>query len=647
MLGLLWPSFVGICVLVVLGGPLSWLVGLRGLWLWSTMPVFGVTVIGMATGIAGWIGIRWSILPAVATMVVIAALIVVVRRFAAVRSVPRNGRAGWAPWTVGVLVISGAVLAIQVSLVIGQPEAISQTFDNVFHLNAIRYVLDTGAASPLQLGQMTSPSGGVPFYPSAWHAYAAIIAELSGAVLPAVINAQTVVISAVIWPLGAVLLSRVLIGASPATTVASGIVAASVPAFPLLPMDYGVLYPFQLALAVLPVALAATACALRVGRRDISMPTWWWCVVIVGTLPGLALAHPGGFVAWLALGAPMVLGGLVRVWRRGGVLRGPLLSVALMIGYGLVGILLLKILRPPLEARLWPTVLDPGAALTRVLSVELYYTAAAWCVAAAVVLGIFWMLRRRRTGWLIAGAMWAVGALLFVVVVASPWGTLRDALTGAWYNNWPRLASVFAVALVPVAALGLGRTAEAVSRRLAQVTHVELGRAARAWLGAGASVVGLTLFLLPAVPSAIAQAQGSFVGGDEAKLLSDDEIALLQRLDDEVPEGAVIAGNPYTGAGLAYAFSDRDVLMRHILVEVSDEVAQINDHLVDATPGSAVCDAVEDLGARYVLDFGDHEVHGGSHPLPGLVGLAASPAVKLVDSQGDARLYEVVACDHE
>ena len=43
----------------------------------------------------------------------------------------------------------------------------SLTFDNVFHLNAIRYVLDTGAASPLQLGQMTSPSGGVPFYPSA------------------------------------------------------------------------------------------------------------------------------------------------------------------------------------------------------------------------------------------------------------------------------------------------------------------------------------------------------------------------------------------------------------------------------------------------------------------------------------------------
>ena len=251
MLELLWPAVVLLAVYAVLGGSLAWVIGLRGLWAVAAAPAFATTVIGGASVVAGWLGLGWSILPSLVLAVVIGAGVLLVRRRTTTRPVAPRSFSPW--WTVLALVLAAIVIGGQTLSVIGAPTAISQTFDNVFHLNAIRYILDTGAASPLELGQMTSPNGGVPFYPSVWHATAAIVVQLSGASIPAVVNAQTLVIAAVLWPLGAVLLSRVLAGATAAVTVSAALVSASVPMFPLLPMDYGVLYPFQLALAHLPV----------------------------------------------------------------------------------------------------------------------------------------------------------------------------------------------------------------------------------------------------------------------------------------------------------------------------------------------------------------------------------------------------------
>lgn len=639
MLELLWPAVVLIALYAVLGGSLAWVIGLRGLWAAAAAPAFATTVIGGASVIAGWLGLGWSVLPCLAVALVIGVVIVLVRRRGA-HAVTGSGAASrW--WTIGAAVGAAVVIAVQVSVVIGAPDAISQTFDNVFHLNAIRYILDTGAASPLELGQMTSPNGGVPFYPSVWHATAAIVVQFSGASIPAVVNAQTIVIAALIWPLGAMLLSRVL-GGGTAVTVAAAVVSASVPMFPLLPMDYGVLYPFQLALATVPVALAATASALGVGSGAADLAPGWWALVTFGALPGVALAHPGGFVGWLALSAPLVGVFAVRAWRvhrRTG--RRVLLALGVVAYLG-GGLLLLKVLRPPLPTRLWPTALTPGQASLEVLQVSMFYGTVAIGVAVAVVLGLFWVVRLRTPAAGMTLAFWAIGALLFVVVIASPFGTLRDALTGSWYNNWPRLAALFGVTLVPLAALGLGRTAQALGDRWAR-RRPGIDRR-RAPVAALVVVLGFVLLPLPAMPSAVGQASARFVLDASSSLVSDDEMALLQRLPEHVPEGSVIAGNPYTGTALAYAIGGRRVLMPHILVDVSDDAALVNEHLADAARMPGVCDAAEDLDVRFVLDFGAREVHNGSHPLEGLENLAESGAVRLVDSEGDARLYEVTAC---
>ncbi|MDQ0645046.1 hypothetical protein QFZ46_003206 [Microbacterium murale] len=614
---------------------------MRGLWAAATAPVFATTVIGVGSTIAGWIGVGWSILPALATALVIAAGIVIVRRVTRTHSTVRFP-ARWRWWTVGVFAVTALAIALLVVRVLQSPDAISQSFDNIFHLNAIRYIVDTGIASPLEIGQMTSPSGGLPFYPSAWHATVALVVQVSGSGIPLAINAMSLTTAAVTWPLGILVLSRVLLGSSPSVMVGTGIVAAAVPAFPLLPMDFGVLYPYQLALALLPVALAATAGLLGIGRSAGRLAPGWWALVVVGSLPGLALAHPGGFVGWLALTVPMVIVFGVRLWRTSARASHRVWIAVGAVGYGIVGVLLLRALRPPLATRQWPTETGLGDAAWRVLSVTLFYPAGAWLVGIAVLVGLYWVVREREAELIVAASFWLVGAVLFITAIALPWGTLRDALTGSWYNNWPRLAALLALALVPLAALGIARTADAAARLL---RRRGVSGAVRLSAAIVSAMVVFLAFHMQATPRAQGWASDVYGYQTGTYLLTADEFALLERLDEEVPADAVIAGSAFTGAGLAYAIADRHVLMPHALMDISDDLELVNEHLSDALTMPEVCEAIDALDVDYVLDFGTQEVHGDDlNPLPGIENLQDSPAVRLIDSEGDARLYLVTAC---
>lgn len=63
-------------------------------------------------------------------------------------------------------------LAIAATTIVGQlkkslihPDAISQSFDNIFHLNGVRWIGQTGNGSSLSLGAMTTSDGSDAFYP--------------------------------------------------------------------------------------------------------------------------------------------------------------------------------------------------------------------------------------------------------------------------------------------------------------------------------------------------------------------------------------------------------------------------------------------------------------------------------------------------
>lgn len=637
MLTVALASIVLALLIIVIGGGLAFVIGLRGLWLVGTAAPFTFSVIAIASTIAPIIGMRWSLLPVALVAILLAAGILLVRRAMRRPLVWRTARpASGLVWAAVALVFAAVLIGWRVLAAFGGPEAISQTFDNVFHLNAIRYILESGSASSLDVGGLT---GAMSFYPAVWHAAAALLVQLTGATIPVAVQALTLVISALVWPAGALALTGALFGATRGVLLSTGVVVAAIPAFPLLMMDYGVLYPYQLSLALLPSLLAVTLAVVRTPAPD-GLALGWWLFAMVGCLPGLVLAHPGGFIGWLALSVPMFAFLFLRLWRSAGSGRTRTLLVVSAVGYLIVGGILLKVLRPAAEARGWPTALSPLGAVWQVFSVSMFIGVSSVVVAVGVIFGIVRLVRERTADLWIATGMWAIGAGLFVVVSGLAIGPLRDALTGGWYNNWPRLAALFAVALVPLAAVGLAGAASLCARLLPETLAP---RAVAAIAVVAAAAVAL-IAQFPAMPAAQAAAHSNYVMTSDSRLLSPDELALLERLPAEVPEDAVIAGNPYTGTGLAFAFTGRRVLMPHMLMYLTKEGHVVNDGLDDAESDPGVCAAVTDLGITHVLDFGDREVHGESHVYPGLDDLAESAAVELVDEQGDARLYRITAC---
>lgn len=633
------PLLVAAALLIVPGYSAARIVGLRGLMAWAIAVPASLTVIVLAALVAPWIGLAWSIIPVALVSAIVFLIAAAVRwLFRAHMYRPANRDAS--RWIVVAVVLGGLIIAVHLVLVVGTPQNFSQTFDNVFHLNAARYALDTQNASPLHLGGMTSPSGGVWFYPSGWHATVALVVQVTGASIPLAMNAVMIAAASLAWPAGVVLLAVTLFGRSPALILATGVLAAASPAFPLLMVDYGVLYPYFLSVCVLPAVLGFTLRALSLSE-DRKDPLPAVILLIVGSLPGLTIAHPGGFIAWLVASSIAALVSWALLLRSRPGPRAIAWATSSLLVFYAAAFALWRFLRPPVEARGWPTTQTVGQAIGEVATMALHGSAIALVLAVFLWIGIGSALRRRSPVSLYAVGLFVVFGMLYVAASAFPWQQLRDLLTAAWYNNAPRLAALIPLIAIPLAGLGAAVAYRWMAARLAD-------RRATARLGASLAVVSVLVLVVTtqgtSIRNEIIGANAVYQITPTAPLVSSDEFALLERLSDEVPPGAVIAGNPWTGAGLAYALADRPVVMPHLLMDVSDAMTTINDELNKAATTPAVCDAVRELGVEYVLDFGGREVHGAEHPFPGLERLNTSGAGRIVDSVGTARLYEVTAC---
>ncbi|MBS1906026.1 MAG: hypothetical protein JST33_05535 [Actinobacteria bacterium] len=624
-------------VIVLPGLLIAFLLGFRGLWLPGLSVASGVSVLAMAATAAPLVGLTWGILP-VALMTAVVAVICVGLRFLLWRG--ERGVRGPRTSRGAVLAVVGAVLLIlvQLLLIIRVPDAISQTFDNIFHLNAIRFALDTGSASPLTLGQLTSShSGGLPFYPSAWHAAGSLVVTLTGVSIPVASNAATIFFAAV-WPLSAVLLVRALFGSRTALLVGAMAVSAALPSFPILPLDYGVLFPFMMSVTVLGTALALLHTAIETTgpRRRAAL------VALVGIVPGIVISHPGGFVALLAFGTVMLGWSFIRYLRSVGSTRARLWAAAGAAVYLLVVAAAWYVLRPPAAARTWVPDETAGQAIGEVLTVSGWHGPMNFVVAVFLIIGLVVAFRRRTPAHITALLLFGLAGILYVAVSGLPYPWLRDMLTGAWYNNSPRLAALLPIGWIPLAALGV----DAAWTRLAGWSAARTPRTlVRTLLAVAAAVVLVVVPQVTVMRQAVASANFAFTRGADAPLISSDEWKLLSRLPSEVPKDAVIIGNPWTGTALAYALAGRTVVLPHTLTDITPEMTAILDGLNKAAPGSKACRAVADLKVTYVLDFGGREVNNANVVYTGLKNLSRSPNVTLVDSEGDARLYRVTGCN--
>ncbi|MCU1532842.1 MAG: hypothetical protein JWO49_2413 [Arthrobacter sp.] len=652
------PQILGAAALLILPGlVISLALRFKGFDALALAPALSVGSIVLTSTLAPFADIRFGLVPVAVVSLVLAALGLGAGRFRdsgapAPAAAPERRREAA---SIAAVVLAAGLLAARVVQVTGVPEAFSQTYDAVFHLNSVKFALETGESSSLTIGGMTG--GG--FYPAGWNAVATLVAATTGVGVPVAVNITSIVLAAVFWPLGCLLLARWVVGPRPAAILGAGIACASLGAFPLLMMDFGVLYPNLLAISVLPasIALAASLVGLAPGhpRRDLAM-----ALALLLALTGLVVAHPTTFMAWVAWTLPMAVFLAWRsfgaAWRSRRTDRGRFPRYVLSVsGYGIAFVALWVLLRPPADASFWGPIHTVPQAFGEALTASPVDLSPAWLVAPLALLGLWVCCRARaRLGWL--ALVFALFAGLYVVVAGFPKSPTRDFLTGVWYNDSYRVAALLPVVAVVLVAAGLdwaGGALLAARRR-----HRSLGRAVAGpagWSGparlayrsAGGTVLVLAAILLGqqgGLKEEVQLASSHYELDADSPLVSADELALFKRLRQSVPQDAVLIGNPYTGAALSYALGDRKSAQLHILSHVSPGLEKIYQSAGSVSTDPSVCEAVREERGFYILDFGTEEVHGENHTADGLTDLDQNSGLQLIDSQGEAKLYKITAC---
>ncbi|WP_203137744.1 DUF6541 family protein [Microbacterium sp. JZ31] len=622
----------GVLVIYAPGLALGAALALRGFALVAAAPALTFGAAGLLAIAAGLVGVPWTPLTAAAGVALLALALWALRR--ALRLGALRTEADGPRWVL-LLGLGVAAVATVATLTayIGAPDAISQTNDAIFHLNAVRWAVDTGDASSLLINAVQGSRG---FYPAAWHAAVSLVVQL-GVDLPVAVNAVVIALSALAWPTGVAWLMLVTTR-SRLTAGLAGAMSAAFATFPLLMLQWGVLYPNHLSIALLPAAIAA---AVSVGSGTAGVAG---AVRAVGlaclAAAGVALAQPATILP-LALCAWLVWAGRgLTAWRTAQTkarVRGILL---LAVGGVAVAGLWLVVGAIPSDGH-WREFTGIRDAAWHVLSLAHLGAPPRIALAVLVAVGVVAALLRAPLRWL--AALWAVLAALYVTVAAISLDVVRNTLVGAWYEDPYRIAALTTLASAPLAAVGLEALVRLVlGRRLRERLLAPIAATA------AVVVVVLTVVLTPTVFRDVV----FDVGGErphpyreaEADYLEDDERALLETLPDLVAEDATIIGNPGTGMGFGFALTGLDVQPRSWRPPRSF-LDVLGRRLPEAAADPAVCEIVDEVGADYVLDFGPGFSEPGRWVLPGFTGFEGREGFELVAGDGDVALWRITACD--
>lgn len=629
------PAVVtAVLVLVVPGGVVAWAAGLRGIPVWGAAAPLSVTVVALAAVGADLAGVRWGAAPLVVATVVAAGVAWGVGRLLGkpVAADPRWLRGS----ALSATVLGAGLCAAAVVAGVGSPDRVPQTYDAVFHLNAVQRALETGSVSSLRLGTLSSPERQSAFYPGAWHAVTALVAETG---VSAVVAASAVSVAlALVWPFGCLALVRQALGPRLPALVAGGLLAGAFGAAPFLLLSYGTVWPNALGTVLLPPVLAAMVSAVGLSPRPVA-DRRRSAAVVLGSAPALGLAHPNVVVAAAVYAVPLTAAALAWGPWRGRTLRqrGIRWGAWLLGCVGLLWVVTRSSLFAVTRGTDWRAAESLAQAVGEGLVVAPRGLPVAAVAAGLSLVGVAAAALRPRLRWLL-GCHIAVGAL-FVLAAGSD-SALAQALTGPWYNDAFRLGALLPVTAVPLAALGVAELSDRADARL------PVRGTQRAPLVAAVTVLATTGLagLQGATVSANAVVVERWYG--HAALAGPAEQRLFTELRDVVPAGAVIAGNPWNGSALAEAVGGREVLFPHLSGSWGSARTTVASSLVDVRTDPAACAAARALKVDYVL-AGASAFWRDDRRQRIYAGLDVSPAAGFepVAHGGRLTLYKVPWCE--
>ncbi|MDT5071470.1 MAG: D-galactosaminyltransferase, partial [Mycobacterium sp.] len=307
---------------------------------WPTAVAVGPTLtygtVALAILPMGAVGIPWNLWTALLALLIVVG---VVAGLQAVLKRRREPTPEGQPMTAGpalvvaIGVILGATL-ITFAAIRGMPhwQSIPSTWDSVWHANTIRFILDTGQASPTHMGELRNvETHDALYYPSTFHALAAIQSQLTGAAATTAYTLNSLAVAVWLFPASAAALTWHLLNGravgqwrAAGSAAAAAALSASFTAVPYVEFDtasmpnlaaYGLAVPTMLLIVSslrhrdrIPLAVLALLGVFSVHITGgvvtvVFVVAWWLCEGLWRPVRG----RLADFVSLVAVAGPTVL----------------------------------------------------------------------------------------------------------------------------------------------------------------------------------------------------------------------------------------------------------------------------------------------------------------------------------------------------
>ena len=627
-------------------------------------PLLTFALVAVSAIVLGKTGIAWSLISFVSVAVVLVAaaaglMWLVGRRWPALASASWPGNDVPVSWPVMGAVLGGFLVLHMTEDMVYGPEAFSQSLDNSFHMNAIRWIQEHGDASSLTLGAVAAANQEPTFYPAGWHDFVSLIYSTTGTSIATATIVTVLLASGILWPCSLVALSLSIPKLRRLQALAIPAMICGFAAFPGLLLRWGVLFPNLLGYALLPSFVALMVYLVQVMvRREYSASLSLGLASLVG-LAGLALVHPNAVVSAAAFAVPLLLAGVAQVLRSHELIArqkwvGSILLLAFLAGC--VGAW--RVLRPAeFASNTWSPILTEGEALYQFLFLGLENGNQlgdkfnpSYLAGFLALWGAGYLLYKRRNLWLIAS--WVLIGYLWIVSASVPRGEFRLLMVGPWYTDHFRLAALVVFPSVILAGIGLGGFVEGlltwVVRRVPRAARLKV---ATAGIGVATVLVLAVAGLSSRVPSVqettLAVSQEYRVTPTSV-VLNQDEMNVINEIPKIVPKDDVIVNNPWDGSAYIYALADRHLTGYHFEFETSPKYSAIMHNLKDARTNPEVCREVNEYKAHWYVHL-ENQLNFGPDAqknYDGLVAAIDTDVLTPVYSSGPMTLYRISACDN-
>ena len=578
---------------------------------------------------------------------------------------------------LALFVALGAVVGVFVYLVpIGDPNAYTQEYDNIYHLNIIEAFFQSGDWSSLSPSKYlaTSAFSASPisqeygFYPSAWHCVACLPMGLFGISAAMAENVANFFFASIVFPCGMYVFVDKISKGDFTVVCAGAICAMAFAAFPYNTIFFGPLFPNTASNAMVPAASMAfvflvESCLRRSG----------WLLSGFAFLIGcatLCLLQTNAIFFAIVLLTPYLASVIASVpvdsrAKLSARMRAALFCVA-------VAALWLVAYKLPMFSRVvgfnWASVNGWDQALEQVLFVGYGALPASLVLAIFVLLGI-WDLHVRKDDarWLIAS--YCLFAVTYVVSTSSE-GTLKHVLSGFWYTDSFRIAACLAITSVPLAAFGAACALRWARARFGRdCPHARFsGRFPSSLVVPVGSVLALFLLFMPSVTTdrivegtfgtpfgKLSSSISATWHDNSSSIYSPEEKDFVNQVKQVVGDDLVI-NLPDDGSVFSYGESDLNTYYRYVNMEDASATSETQDSvairmgLSEYATNPETLAAVENVQAHYVLllDVGDSFVnqnHFISYSGSNWTGISSisdsTPGFEVVLSEGDMHLYRL------